>query len=177
MSWAWIDRLGLLMAATGTAQSRVRCSWRAGAGWLSWSMQVTSAAAFALLVILSALAPSVIIAAPLLFGAGLLSAAYMAINQTVLQLHRRRSARAGALHIPPDVGHAATRTTAAGRTGGPRWSTGGDDRRLLYRSGVDRHVRDTLPSTACVAYAHSSPTAQPSAPRTSSFRPSNVQYE
>lgn len=92
--------LGLLMAVTGVGSvsgALVVARWRGLAKVRA--IQVTAAAAFAVLVLLFALAPSVVLAAPLLFLAGILSAAYMAINQTVLQLQVADEVRGRVLSI------------------------------------------------------------------------------
>jgi MFS family permease len=49
-------------------------------------MQVITAVLFAVFTMAFALAPSIYLAVPLLFGAGWASAAFLAINQTALQL-------------------------------------------------------------------------------------------
>jgi len=79
--------LGVLLASTGLgtvagslAVARPS-SARAGSG-----MQIVTAAAFAVCVLAFSLSPLVIIAVPLLFAAGWMSAAFLAMNQTALQL-------------------------------------------------------------------------------------------
>jgi len=92
--------LGLLMAVTGIGSvsgALLVARWRDLAQVRG--IQVSAAAAFAGLVLLFALAPSIAIAAPLLFLAGILSAAYMAINQTVLQLQVADEVRGRVLSI------------------------------------------------------------------------------
>ncbi|HUG15051.1 MAG TPA: MFS transporter [Thermomicrobiales bacterium] len=92
--------LGLLMGVTGlgsvtgallVARSQ-RLATRPG-------IQLTTALGFAALVFVFALVPVLAVAAGLLFIAGLISAAFMAINQTVLQLKVEDEVRGRVLSI------------------------------------------------------------------------------
>jgi hypothetical protein len=92
--------LGVLMACTGlgsvagalfVARSRRLASWP--------GVQVITAAGFAVLVLAFAITPVVVPAAVLLFAAGLISASFMAINQTVLQLKVEDEVRGRVLSI------------------------------------------------------------------------------
>jgi MFS family permease len=92
--------LGVLMACTGlgsvagalfVARSRRLASWP--------GVQVITAAGFAVLVLAFAITPVVVPASVLLFAAGLISASFMAINQTVLQLKVEDEVRGRVLSI------------------------------------------------------------------------------
>ncbi|MGH9173332.1 MAG: MFS transporter, partial [Vicinamibacterales bacterium] len=79
--------LGVLMASTGLGSVTGALSvarFRAFAAWPG--VQILTAGGFAAMVLVFALTPSAPLAALLLFAGGMMSAAYMAINQTVLQL-------------------------------------------------------------------------------------------
>ncbi|HEX5166454.1 MAG TPA: MFS transporter [Thermomicrobiales bacterium] len=79
--------LGVLMASSGLGSvtgALAVARYRRLATWPG--IQLITAGGFAGLVLLFAVTPSVLMATVLLFVAGLMSAAYMAINQTVLQL-------------------------------------------------------------------------------------------
>jgi MFS family permease len=79
--------LGVLMASSGLGSvsgALAVARYRQLATWPG--VQIVTAGGFAGLVLLFAITPSVLLATLLLFIAGLMSAAYMAINQTVLQL-------------------------------------------------------------------------------------------
>ncbi|MEX1158364.1 MAG: MFS transporter [Thermomicrobiales bacterium] len=79
--------LGVLMAASGLGSVAGALSVARYRKLATWpGVQIITAVGFAATVLLFAIAPSVLLATLLLFGAGLMSAAYMAINQTVLQL-------------------------------------------------------------------------------------------
>ena len=92
--------LGLLLASTGLGTV-------AGALWIarsprvrSWPRaQVITAGLFATFVAIFALTPAVAVAVPLLFAAGWMSAAFMAINQTKLQMSVEDSVRGRVLSI------------------------------------------------------------------------------
>ncbi|MDP9363030.1 MAG: MFS transporter, partial [Chloroflexota bacterium] len=83
-----------------------------------------AAAAFAALVLVFAVAPSVGLAVPLLFAAGWMSAAFLAMNQTALQLSVDDAVRGRVLSIylltwgVLPLGQLAVGTIAA-RTGAP----------------------------------------------------------
>jgi MFS family permease len=79
--------LGVLMASSGLGSvsgALAVARYRRLATWPG--IQIITAGGFAGLVLLFAITPSFLMATLLLFIAGLMSAAYMAINQTVLQL-------------------------------------------------------------------------------------------
>ncbi len=79
--------LGLLMASTGLGTVAGALSVaRSGRLATRQGAQVVTAAAFAALVLAFALTPVVPVAAALLFAAGWMSAAFLALNQTALQL-------------------------------------------------------------------------------------------
>ncbi|HEY7033683.1 MAG TPA: MFS transporter [Thermomicrobiales bacterium] len=92
--------LGLLLACAGcgtvagalaVARSPRLARWTGG--------QVVMAAAFAGLVLVFALTPNVAVAAPLLFLAGLMSASFLAVNQTALQFRVDDAVRGRVLSI------------------------------------------------------------------------------
>ncbi|MEA2511258.1 MAG: hypothetical protein QOJ59_745 [Thermomicrobiales bacterium] len=79
--------LGLLLASVGlgTVAGALFVARSARlTGWLR--AQVVTAAAFTVLVLIFAITPVVALAVPILFAAGLMSATFLAINQTSLQL-------------------------------------------------------------------------------------------
>ncbi|HRA30400.1 MAG TPA: MFS transporter [Thermomicrobiales bacterium] len=92
--------LGILMACTGLGSvvgALAVARWRR-LGFLP-GIQIWSAAAFAGLVLVFSLTSSLLPAAALLFVAGVVSAVYMAINQTVLQLRVDDAVRGRVLSI------------------------------------------------------------------------------
>lgn len=92
--------LGVLMACSGLGSvggALAVARWRR-LGYLP-GIQIWSALAFAGLVLAFALTPTFIPAGLLLFAAGAVSAAYMAINQTVLQLRVDDAVRGRVLSI------------------------------------------------------------------------------
>lgn len=92
--------LGILMACTGlgsVAGALAVARWRQ-IGYLP-GVQIWSALGFAVLVMVFALTPSFLLASTLLFVSGIVSAAYMAINQTVLQLRVDDAVRGRVLSI------------------------------------------------------------------------------
>ncbi len=92
--------LGILMACTGlgsVAGALLVARWRALA--TIPGIQITTSVGFALLVLAFALTPVTALAAALLFIAGIVSAAYMAVNQTVLQLRVDDDVRGRVLSI------------------------------------------------------------------------------
>lgn len=92
--------LGILMACTGlgsVAGALLVARWRALA--TIPGIQITTSLGFAILVLAFALTPVVVLAAVLLFVAGIVSAAYMAVNQTVLQLRVEDEVRGRVLSI------------------------------------------------------------------------------
>jgi MFS family permease len=86
--------LGLLLASSGLG-TVAGALWVARSPRLStWSKaQIVTAVAYCVLVMLFAIASVVALEVPLLFAAGLMSAAFLAINQTVLQMHVDDSVR------------------------------------------------------------------------------------
>jgi len=92
--------LGVLMAASGLGSVGGALSVARYRKLATWpGIQITTAGGFAILVLIFAITPSVILATALLFVAGLMSAAYMAINQTVLQLKVEDEVRGRVLSI------------------------------------------------------------------------------
>lgn len=92
--------LGVLMASSGLGSvtgALAVARYRKLATWPG--IQIITAAGFAGLVLVFALTPSMLLATVLLFAAGLMSAAYMAINQTVLQLKVEDDVRGRVLSI------------------------------------------------------------------------------
>jgi MFS family permease len=86
--------LGLLLASTGLGTVAGALLVARSARLTSWSKaQIVTAAAFSVLVLAFALTPFVALAMALLFAAGLMSASFLAINQTVLQMHVDDSVR------------------------------------------------------------------------------------
>jgi MFS family permease len=80
--------LGILLAAVGLGSVAGALSIARSARLRDWQhAQVVTAITFGAVVMAFALTPSVHLALPLLFVAGWTSAAYLALNQTVLQLH------------------------------------------------------------------------------------------
>ena len=80
--------LGLLLAATGLGTVGGALSVARSDRLRSWPRaQIVTASAFTLLVLVFAVTPVVVLAAALLFAAGWMSAAYLALNQTALQLN------------------------------------------------------------------------------------------
>jgi predicted MFS family arabinose efflux permease len=92
--------LGVLLAGTGlgtvAGALSVARSQQLGSSSVA---QVVTGAGFAALVLLFALAPSVALAVPLLFAAGWMSAAFLAINQTAMQLRCSEETRGRVLSI------------------------------------------------------------------------------
>lgn len=92
--------LGLLLASAGvgsvTGALLVARFGRLAAGPRT---QVMTAAAFATLVMAFAVTPNPVVAATLLFGAGTMNAAFLAINQTALQLRVTDNVRGRVLSI------------------------------------------------------------------------------
>jgi len=79
--------LGVLMASSGLGSVTGALSVARYRKLATWpGIQIITAVGFAVTVLLFAIAPSMLLATLLLFAAGLMSASYMAINQTVLQL-------------------------------------------------------------------------------------------
>lgn len=79
--------LGILLASTGLGTVAGSLSVaRAGRGTIFRGAQLISAAIFGVTVLLFAVTPQVVLAVALLFVAGWSSAAFLALNQTVLQL-------------------------------------------------------------------------------------------
>jgi MFS family permease len=79
--------LGILLASTGLGTVAGSLSVaRAGRGVIHRGVQLTTAVAFAVAVLLFAMTPLLLPAVLLLFLAGWTSAAFMALNQTALQL-------------------------------------------------------------------------------------------
>ena len=79
--------LGVLLASTGLGTVAGSLSVaRAGRGTLMRGAQLITAAAFALCVLLFAVTSNMLLAMALLFLAGWMSAAFLALNQTTLQL-------------------------------------------------------------------------------------------
>jgi predicted MFS family arabinose efflux permease len=92
--------LGVLMAASGLGSVGGALSVARYRKLATWpGIQITTAAGFGVLVMIFAITPSVWLATALLFIAGLMSAAYMAINQTVLQLKVEDEVRGRVLSI------------------------------------------------------------------------------
>lgn len=92
--------LGILMASSGLGSVAGALSVARYRKLATWpGVQIITAAGFAGLVMLFALTPSMLLATLLLFVAGLMSAAYMAINQTVLQLKVEDDVRGRVLSI------------------------------------------------------------------------------
>ena len=80
--------LGLLLAATGLGTVGGALSVARSDRLRSWPRaQIVTASAFTVLVLIFAVTPVVVLAAALLFAAGWMSAAYLALNQTALQLN------------------------------------------------------------------------------------------
>jgi MFS family permease len=92
--------LGLMLAATGlgTVAGALGVARAPGRGD-RFGAQVAAAAAFAALVLAFAVSPSVLLAVPLLFAAGWGSAAFLAMNQTALQLNVDDAVRGRVLSI------------------------------------------------------------------------------
>ena len=92
--------LGFLLAATGVG-TVIGALWVArSARLVTWHpAQPISAVVFTVLVLIFSFSPSVIAAAPLLFLAGCASAAFLAINQTSLQLRVSDESRGRVLSI------------------------------------------------------------------------------
>jgi len=92
--------LGFLLAATGVGTVAGALSVARSARFVTWPpAQPITAVAFAASVLLFALSPSVIVAVPLLFVTGWASAAFLAINQTSLQLRVADESRGRVLSI------------------------------------------------------------------------------
>ena len=92
--------LGVLMAANGLGSVIGALSVARYRGLTAFrGVQIVTALGFAALVLLFALTPFVVPAALLLFGAGIVSASFMAINQTVLQLKVADEVRGRVLSI------------------------------------------------------------------------------
>jgi MFS family permease len=92
--------LGLLLASTGLGTVAGALAVAASRRLGSWSLsQVVTAATFAALVLVFALTPNLPLAVLLLFAAGAMSAAFMAITQTVLQLRVDDDVRGRVLSI------------------------------------------------------------------------------
>ena len=92
--------LGILMACTGlgsVAGALLVARWR-GLATIP-GIQITSSLAFTVLVLVFAVTPLTTAAGLLLFLAGIVSAAYMAVNQTVLQLRVADEVRGRVLSI------------------------------------------------------------------------------
>jgi MFS family permease len=86
--------LGLLLACTGlgtVAGALVVARSPRLSGWPR--AQLVTAASCSLLVMAFAIVPFVALAVPLLFAAGMMSAAFLAINQTAIQMHVDDSVR------------------------------------------------------------------------------------
>ena len=92
--------LGLLLASTGLGTVAGALAVAASRRFGSWSRaQVVTAATFAGLVLVFAVTPIVPLAALLLFAAGWMSASFMAITQTALQLRVDDEVRGRVLSI------------------------------------------------------------------------------
>jgi MFS family permease len=92
--------LGVLMAASGLGSVAGALSVARYRKLATWpGIQIITAVGFAGFVLLFAITPSMLLATVLLFAAGLMSAAYMAINQTVLQLKVEDEVRGRVLSI------------------------------------------------------------------------------
>ena len=92
--------LGLLLASTGLGTVAGALAVAASRRLGSWSRaQVVTAATFAGLVLVFALTPNLPLAVLLLFAAGGMSAAFMAITQTALQLRVDDDVRGRVLSI------------------------------------------------------------------------------
>jgi MFS family permease len=92
--------LGLLLASTGLGTVAGALAVAASRRLGSWSIaQVVTAATFAGLVLVFALTPNLPLAVVLLFAAGGMSAAFMAITQTALQLRVDDDVRGRVLSI------------------------------------------------------------------------------
>jgi predicted MFS family arabinose efflux permease len=92
--------LGILMAASGLGSVAGALSVARYRKLATWpGIQIITAVGFAGFVLLFAITPSMLLATVLLFAAGLMSAAYMAINQTVLQLKVEDEVRGRVLSI------------------------------------------------------------------------------
>lgn len=92
--------LGVLMASSGLGSVAGALSVARYRKLATWpGVQIVTAAGFAGLVLLFAITPSMLLATLLLFAAGLMSASYMAINQTVLQLKVEDDVRGRVLSI------------------------------------------------------------------------------
>ncbi len=86
--------MGLLLASTGLGTVAGALLVARSARLNLWpKAQIVTAASFSVLVLVFALAPFVVAAMVLLFAAGMMSAAFLAINQTVLQMHVDDSVR------------------------------------------------------------------------------------
>jgi predicted MFS family arabinose efflux permease len=80
--------LGVLLGAVGLGSVAGALTIARSERMRNWPhSQVVMATAFGAVVLAFALAPVMHLALPLLFAAGWTSAAYLALNQTVLQLH------------------------------------------------------------------------------------------
>ncbi len=92
--------LGMLLASTGLGTVAGALSVARSRRLTTWApAQVVTAAGFALLVLVFAITPIVPVAALLLFAAGWMSASFLAINQTALQLKVADEVRGRVLSI------------------------------------------------------------------------------
>lgn len=92
--------LGLMLAGTGLGTVAGALSVaRAPRPGRRFGAQVRAAAGFAALVLVFAITPSILLAVPLLFAAGWMSAAFLAMNQTALQLNVDDAVRGRVLSI------------------------------------------------------------------------------
>lgn len=92
--------LGVLMASSGLGSVAGALSVARYRKLATWpGIQIITAAGFGGLVLVFAITPSMLLATLFLFIAGLMSAAYMAINQTVLQLKVEDDVRGRVLSI------------------------------------------------------------------------------
>lgn len=92
--------LGVLLASTGLGTVAGSLSVAHSARLRRWpGAQVATACAFAIGVLLFAVTPNVVVAVLLLFVAGWMSAAFLALNQTALQLSVDDSVRGRVLSI------------------------------------------------------------------------------
>ncbi len=92
--------LGVLMASTGLGSVAGALSIARYRKLATWpGIQIITAGGFGGFVLIFAITPSMILATLILFVAGLMSAAYMAINQTVLQLKVEDDVRGRVLSI------------------------------------------------------------------------------
>jgi MFS family permease len=86
--------LGLLLASTGLGTVAGALLVARSERLNRWSKaQIVTAASFSILVMIFALTPIIAVAMVLLFAAGMMSASFLAINQTVLQMHVDDSVR------------------------------------------------------------------------------------